>query len=221
MNEIIFFIEVLTLVFCTRIALKMGKEALIGITALQAVLANLFVLKQISLFSLNATCGDAFAVSGIFGLNLLQRYFDKEAAKKAINLSLMFMGLFTAASMLHLMLIPSTSDFSQAAFFTILAPSPRIVLSSILAFYIVQQFDVAFFGWLNQKMRRYSWHWRSLIALLISQLVDTVLFTSLALTAVATSLWEVMVVAFCIKAATIAIIFTFSLLKTHRNRHEI
>ena len=84
MNELIFFAHVIIISLFTIFSLKISKEALVAFIALYCVLANLLVLKQITLFGLHPTASDAFSVGAILGLNLLQEYYGKITAKKAI-----------------------------------------------------------------------------------------------------------------------------------------
>ena len=62
MNELIFLFHILLVLSFVLGALRLGKNALLSLLALQAILANLFVVKQISLFGFAVTCSDVFAI---------------------------------------------------------------------------------------------------------------------------------------------------------------
>ena len=81
MNELIFFAHVLISVALMLGALRFGRVVLVAAICLQEVLANLFVLKQVTLFGLEVTCSDAYAIGSIIGLNLLQEFYGKERAR--------------------------------------------------------------------------------------------------------------------------------------------
>ena len=72
MNESIFLFHVITILVFTLIAFRLGKTALGSWICIQALCANLLVLKQVVLFGLHVTCSDVFAIGGILRLNLLQ-----------------------------------------------------------------------------------------------------------------------------------------------------
>lgn len=194
MNEIIFFFHIILAVFSVLGALRLGKSALIALMATQGVLANLFVLKQISLFGLTVTCSDVFAIGTILSLNLLQEYFGKETAKKAIQISIWTLLFVCLMSQIHLVYVPALQDHTQTAFETLLSPNLRIVFASIGAFYLVQQIDVRLFSLLRGPLAL-----RVGISLIVSQCLDTVLFSFLGLYGLVESIFDVILVSFCIK----------------------
>lgn len=184
------------------LALRFGKSALIALIALQGVFANLFVVKQMKLFGFSVTCSDVFAIGAILSLNLLQEYFGKDAAKRAVKISFLSLLFFVFLSQIHLLYLPNASDTTHSAFETIFSHSVRIVFASLATFFIVQQFDVRFFGWLKGKLPV-----RVATSLVCSQLLDTVLFSLLGLYGIVESVFDIMVVSFLIKCI---IIFTSS-----------
>lgn len=198
MNEVYFFIQAIAVTGFMLIFLKLGKAALTSFVAASAILANLFVVKQISLFGFSVTCSDAFAVGGIFGLNLLQEYFGKEAARRAIYTSLGLLLFYLVFAQIHLMYTPAKSDFSQGAFEVLLSHSPRIIGASLVSFFIVQQVDLRLFSYLKGKLVK-----RISLSLLCSQLLDTVLFSLLGLYGLVPSIWEIILVSFLIKVILI------------------
>ncbi len=100
MNELIFLGYILAVSSAALLALRFGKEGLIGLICVQAVLVNLFVTKQISLFGFTATASDAMAVGITLTLNILQEYFQKATALKAIWISF-FVPSFIPSGGLH------------------------------------------------------------------------------------------------------------------------
>jgi uncharacterized integral membrane protein (TIGR00697 family) len=198
-NELVFLSHILIVIGFVLLALRLGKSGLIGFIALQGVLANLFVVKQMSLFGFAVTCSDVFAIGGILSLNLLQEYFGKEAAKQAVKISMLTLVFFAFMSQIHLFYAPTEADATQGAFLTIFSQSLRIVIASIGTFYLVQQFDVRFFGILKGKLPV-----RVATSLVCSQLLDTVLFSFLGLYGLVESVWDIILVSFLIKCLIIA-----------------
>ncbi len=216
MNEVLFLLHTFFVVAFVLIALRLGKSALLIAIALQAVLANLFVMKQISLFGFAVTCSDVFAIGAILSLNLLQEYFGKESARQAASISLFALLFFVLMSQIHLLYTPTELDTAHIAFFTILSASPRLIFASIATFYVVQQFDIRFFGWLKGKLPL-----RVAISLLMSQLFDTVLFSFLGLYGLVESVFDIIVVSFLIKCAIIALSSPFVAFSKRFVRHDI
>lgn len=199
MNEWLFFSHVLIVLGFALLALRLGQGALVAFIALQGVLANLFVVKQISLFGFSVTCSDVFAIGAILSLNLLQEHFGKEAAKQATKISLVALLFFALMAQIHLFYQPTPADTTHTAFTAILGSTPRIVFASIAVFYLVQLIDVRLFSLLKGKFPV-----RVAISLVSSQLLDTVLFSFLGLYGLVDSLFDVIVVSFAAKCLLIA-----------------
>lgn len=204
MNETTFFLHVLVVFGFALGALKLGKEALTAWICLQAVLANLFVIKQISFFGFNITCSDVFAIGSILGLNLLQEYFGRAIAVKALKICLFCMVFFVAMTQFHLFYEASLYDTAHLAYETILSESPRLLFASITVFFFVQQVDLRIFNWL--KKRNSKLLFRNGISLTISQILDTSLFTFLGLWGIIDSLFDIMLISFLIKLLIIALL---------------
>lgn len=203
MNEFLFIIQTLLIVGFALGALKLGKEALITWVAVQALIANLFVLKQITLFGFEVTASDAYAIGSLLGLNFLQEYFCKEDARKATWICFFFMLFFALVSQLHLLYQASPHDFSQSAFLTILLPSPRLFTASMGVFFLVQQIDIRFFAFLKNRFSKTSFAVRSAIALIVSQFLDTFLFSFAGLYGMVISVADIILISFIVKLAVI------------------
>jgi len=199
MNELIFFLHLILIFSFTIGALRLGKEALIAWIVLQSVLANLFVLKQVSLFSLQATCTDVFILGIMLGLNLLQEYFGTSLAKRTTFLSFGAMLVFVALSKIHLIYAPAGSDWAHNSYHGILSHSPRILFASLATFFIVQQFDVRFFAQLRKRFQNLHLVYRTSISIILSQALDTVLFSFLGLYGLTDHLLSLIFVSFTIK----------------------
>ena len=199
MNELVFFLHLILIFGFGLIALKLGKYYLTTWVALQAILANLFVVKQMFFFHFNITCSDVFAIGSILGLNLLQEYFGKETAQKALWGSFFAMLFFASMSQIHLLYAPSPYDTTQEAFTCILAPSPRLFAASILVFIITQHLDIRLFQLLKKKFHFLPFSLRSAISTTFSQFSDTLLFSLLGLWGLVSSLWEIIGISFLIK----------------------
>ena len=207
MNEWLFLLQTFLIIGFAYGALKLGKAALTTWIAIQALIANLFVLKQITLFGFDVTASDAFAIGSLLGLNFLQEYFDKKEAQQATWICFFFMIFFTIVAQLHLLYQPSSFDTTQSAFLTILSPSPRLMIASLGVFFIVQQIDIRFFSFLKIRLPNTSFALRSGIALILSQFLDTVLFSYTGLYGMVASITDIILISFAIK---LIVIFSFT-----------
>lgn len=205
MNEFIFITHIFIVIGFVMAALRYGNGySLTSLVAVQAILANLFVVKQMSLFGMTVTCSDVYSIGCILSLNLLQEYYGKEVAQKAVQISFLGLIFFMLMSQIHLWYLPAASDLTQASFQTILSATPRIILASIGVFYLVMKLDLTFFAWLKSKMPANSFPQRIGISLFMSQLLDTILFSFLGLYGLVESVFDIIVMSYFIKCIVIA-----------------
>jgi uncharacterized integral membrane protein (TIGR00697 family) len=204
MNEALFFLHIFLVVGIILIISRMGKHALITFIVLQSIFANFFVVKQMSLFGFSVTCSDVFAIGGILGLNLLQEHYGRSEAKKAIKIAFFGLLFFMAMSQVHLWYTPIPEDGTQEAFSLILSHTPRIALASLGVYFFVQKLDLHLFGWLQSIFQGKYLPFRIGISLVITQFLDTVLFSIFGLYGLVASLWDVIIMSFFIKCLIIS-----------------
>jgi uncharacterized integral membrane protein (TIGR00697 family) len=205
MNEVLFFLHIGLVVFFALSALALGRIALIASICLQGVLANLFVLKQINLFGLSVTCGNVFIVGSVLTLNLLQEYYGAEIAKKAIYISFFSMMFYLAMSLFQVWYIPNTFDYTHIMFSKLLGFMPRITLSSLCVHFLALKCSQVLYAFFKKRFSKKYVVLRNMMTITISQLLDTVLFTLLALYGVVESVVSVMMLSFAIKMIIIVI----------------
>lgn len=202
MNEILFIGHILAVLGFLGLAVRYGRFTLFVFISLSAVFANLFVLKQMTLFGLQVTCSDVFAVGGILGLNLLQELYGRDTARHAIHASLIGLVLYVGMSQIHLLYQPNIFDQTQSSYQMILGQTPRIVIASLSVYYFVQRMDVIFFGFLKRLIS--SLTIRLILSVVVNQALDTILFSFLGLYGLVASLLDIMIVSFFIKCSMIA-----------------
>lgn len=202
-NELVFIIHAVVISISVIIASKMGKEALIALLCMQAVLSNLFVTKQIMFLGLCATCADVFSVGSSLSLNILQEYFGKEITKKAIWISFFILIFYLVMTQIHLFYVPNVFDYMQPHFASIFEFAPRVVLASLVAYLVCQYVDANLYGYFKEKFKDKNFILRNYSSLLISQFVDTVLFSFLGLYGIVENIGEVFLVSYGVKVLTI------------------
>lgn len=205
MNEGLFLLQVFLVMAFGFVALRMGQATLTAWVAFQAVLANLFALKEICFFGLYVICSDIFTIGSVLGLNLLREYFGTDSSKKALWACFFIMGFFVIMGQFHLFYQPSPLDTTQSAYAAILSPTPRLLTASLTSFLIVQHFDLRLFGALKKNWSEVPLTLRNAVSLTISQLLDTVLFTFLGLWGHVSHLFDVILISFQVKLLIIAL----------------
>lgn len=205
MNELIFILQIVVIACSTLGALFLGKEALITLICTQSILSNLFVVKQIYLFGFAVTASDAYAVGAILGLNLLQEYFGLSIAKKTILINFFVMLFYLLVSQIHLMYTANPFDISHIHFATILEFMPRLIISSLASYAIVQCTDTLVYAWLKKIFVSKHLMWRTIISLTLSQFLDTLIFSIAALHGIVASLTHVILFSFCIKMIVVVL----------------
>lgn len=198
-NELLFIIHISLICICLLGALRWGKDALIALITLYCVIANSFVIKQMTLCGLTTTCTDAFMVGAVLGLNLLQEYYGKPTARKGIAISFAGSCIFALMGVLHILYLPSITDTHHKHYVALLTPVPRIVLASLFVYLIVQSADYYIFGALKKVIGSRWLVARLWITVGITQLLDTVLFTIIGLYGIIDNLGQLMLVSYTIK----------------------
>jgi len=205
-NELVFILHALLVGIGVLVATYWGQSALVAYIILQAILANLFITKQTTLFGLNATCSDAFVIGAVLGLNLLQEYYGNKSASSAIWTSFGLLVFYTCAAQIQLLYIPAAVDTMHDFFAALLSPMPRLTVASIIVYLIVQHLD----AWLYGVLKRH-WHTRDLVlrnyaSIAITQLADTILFSFLALYGIVDNIFHIVLISYTIKVCAILMI---------------
>ena len=211
-NETLFILHIFVLVLFVLAALRQGRDTLVACFIVQVILANLFVTKQMECLGLTVTCSDVYTVGALFSLNLLQEYHGEAVAKRMIATLSLLLSFFVIMGQLHLSYQPAAADTTALAFETLLASTPRIIAASFAVTLFVQRCDIALFGWLKRRFFRLSLGVRFAIAALITQFVDTVLFTFFGLYGLLHSLFDVITMSYLIKVGVIASLAPFTAL---------
>jgi len=212
MNELIFILQSCTIAAGSLLALRLGKEALVALITLLCVLANVFVLKQITLFGLHVTAADAFSVGAILSLHLLQEYFGKETSKRAISTCFFGLLFYTVVSQIHLLFAPTIVDSTHTHFTALLQFAPRLAIASLTVYFFVLHLDRFLYEKLQTKFGKKYLLTRNYLLLAFIQLIDTIGFSILGLYGIVHNIWHVIVVSFAVKLVAASFATPFLLL---------
>lgn len=207
-NELIFIAQVILMTLFTLGALHFGSQALVALISVYIILANLFVTKQITLFGFDATASDTFTIGATLALNLLQEFWGSKISNKAIWISFFCLVFYTLVSQLHLWYIPNMYDIQQGHFYAILEMMPRITIASMFVYLVVQHIDRALYGYMQKN---YANHFllRNYASLIVSQFIDTVLFSFLGLYGIVHNVFSIIMVSYAIKLVAIVCAIPF------------
>lgn len=208
-NEFILIMHMGVCALLTLIAFRIGREALIAFIALQSILANFLVTKQVLILGLEVTTTDVCMISAVLGINLLQEFFGASWAKRAIAISLASSCWASILLQFHLSYSPSPSDWADPAMQRLLAVTPKILLVSVAVAFITQHFERWIYAGLKVKFNDRQFTLRNVVCLSMTQAVDTVLFTFCALWGLVASLIDVIIMSLVAKLIVILALTPF------------
>ena len=180
-NEFIWLLFILFDLGTALLAIKLyGKVALYAIIIVNIILCNMQVLKLVELFGFTVTLGNIAYGSVFMATDLLVECYGKQEARRAINLSLFVLVFVTIALQFTVNYTPSQHDINHPAMLQLFNCVPRVALASLLAYWISQYHDVWAFNWWKQKTNGKHLWLRNNASTLVSQLIDSTVFTVIA-----------------------------------------
>lgn len=208
-NEIIFFFYALIIASAALAALWLSYEALVAFLCVQMILMNLFVTKEILFFGFAATAADVFTIGIALTLNLIQEYYGFDKARHAMWLGFYAALFYVLISLIHCMYIPAPADITHCHFLALLTPMPRIIAASLISFLIAQTVDRYLYAYLQQSWKNGHLILRNNISIMISQLLDTIIFSFLALYGVMSNIKDIIVISYAIKLLALMLVAPF------------
>ena len=184
MNEILFFILLLSLASLVLLAFKLGKIYLYGVIAVLSVMMNIVVVKPFDLFGITTYGGNAIYGCIFLATDLLAEHFGKKEAMKAVRIGFFSLIIYFLISFIYtkinINLEIEGAENIQNSLNTIFSPALGIAIASISAFFVSNTFDVNFYDFIHKKTGN-SFLWlRNNLSTLISQFLDTLIFTLIA-----------------------------------------
>ncbi len=167
------------------------------------IIANIQVIKAIDLFGLHATLGNIVYGTTFLVTDILSENHGKKAARLAVYIG--FVSLIAATVLMNIALafVPSAEDFSQESLNIIFSLLPRIAVGSLLAYLVSQLHDVWSYAAWHSRLPAKSFIWlRNLASTLVSQALDSLIFTFIAFWGVfeTSVFWEIVFTTYVLKA---------------------
>jgi uncharacterized integral membrane protein (TIGR00697 family) len=204
-NTYIFFGAIIVNSIALIAAAKLSKYALAAFIVVQTIMVNLLITKQIVLFGLSTTPTDALAISITLSYNLMQELYGKQAARQALSAALACVIFYLVTIYLHLLYIPAPADTMQVHFAAIFSSQARIIAASLFTYYVVQYGDIILYGFFKKLFANRFFIARNYLSVMISHLIDTVLFTFLGLYGLVHCVWHIILISYSIKLCTMLI----------------
>lgn len=184
MNELLLIASLIVEFGAVLIAWRMfGKSGLYAMTVFCTIAANIEVMILIKAFGIEQTLGNVLFAASFLITDILSENEGKAAANKAVYIGIFTSIAFIIVSQSWLLYQPASEDALMESIRTVFSGTPRVMIASIAVYAITQRFDV----WLYHKLwaytnrkygkpQKYLWL-RNNVSTLISQLLNTVLFT--------------------------------------------
>ncbi|MCF7942845.1 MAG: queuosine precursor transporter [Spirochaetia bacterium] len=182
MNELLWVVMLLINFAAIMISYRFwGKIGLFLWIPISVIIANIQVTKTIELFGIEATLGNIVYATSFLATDILNENYSRRDAARAVGMGFFALLFMTAAMNLAVWFIPAESDFVHDSMKNLFSLMPRIAVGSLAAYGISQMHDIwAYSFWKKRKPeKKFIWI-RNNASTMISQLIDTIIFTSIA-----------------------------------------
>ncbi len=180
MNLILGFISIILCFICVVIVEKLfKKEGLIVWVSFATVVANIVVVKMVNLLGFTSSLGNILFASNFLATDILVEKYDKESARKAIKMALVFTLMFIGITQITLLFIPDSTDIAQSAMKDIFSLNVRASIASITMYYISNNLDIFLFEKIREKFPKQLWL-RNNVATIVSNCTENYIFNFLA-----------------------------------------
>lgn len=205
-NEVLWLLMLITnfasIIFAYRYFGKIGLYVWIPISIF---MANIQVVLLVDLFGFGTTLGNIAYASGFLVTDILSENHGEKDAKRAVQI-----GFFSIISMTLIMQLAIHFQPSQIqegiqnhqSVQTIFSFMPRLVGAGLVAYYISQYHDVWAYAFWKRLLPSDKYLWvRNNFSTMSSQLIDNLIFTTLAFWGVFTleTLWQIFWTTYVIK----------------------
>jgi uncharacterized integral membrane protein (TIGR00697 family) len=158
-----------------------GKTGLYLWIPIATIVANIQVLKTVGLFGMTATLGNVVYATSFLVTDILSENYGRKEATRAVAIGFFSLIAMTVLMNLALWFRPAADDFAQGSLNTIFGFMPRIALASLTAYLLSQYHDVHAFQYWKRCFPAAKFLWlRNNASTMISQLIDTAVFCSIA-----------------------------------------
>jgi hypothetical protein len=187
------------------------------------IAANIQVIKTIEILGVTATLGNIVYASSFLITDILSENYGTQAARRVVYYGLAVIVGFTLLMNLALLFEPAADDFAHESLEVIFGFLPRVAAASLAAYLVSQLHDVWAYAFWKRRFDRIGQIWiRNNLSTMVSQLVDTVVFTTIAFAGVFSLgvFAEIVLTTYLLKLIVAAADTPFVYLATHWVRRE-
>lgn len=148
-NEILLVLSIFIIYGSVIVMYKLfGKQGLFCFTSIATIAANIEVLIMVKAFGMVMTLGNVLFASTFLITDIVSEVYGKKDAKRAVHIGITTSIVFIIFSQWWLLYTPDSTDFAMPAMQTIFSNTPRLMITSMVVYAIVQEFDVwAYHKW--------------------------------------------------------------------------
>ncbi len=176
-NEFIFFVHLIVSLMPLMLALYADRlELCFCLSALYIVLANMFVMKEVVIFNLHTTPVEPLALAVFFVGNSIHARYGEKSSWKIVWYTWIAI-LVAACTLLSVAYyVPSSTDLYHGLYILIIDKTLRSIIVSIIVFSAAYSLERVCYRLLSRN-NDFSIYFISLVAITVSQLIDTVLYS--------------------------------------------
>lgn len=193
MNEVLFIVSILINFIGIILSYKMfNKIGLFVWVAIATIIANIEATKCVDMFGISVTLGNVIYSTIFLATDILSEMYSGSEARKAVKIGFFSMVTFTILTQIDLIFIPNSQDLVNNSMHTIFGFMPRLCFASIFTYIISNTLDTYLYEYIKNKFPQDKFLWlRNNGSTMISQLVDSILFTLIAFAGIYS--WEVVI----------------------------
>ena len=183
MNELLLILTLLVSFGGTLLFLKVfGKGGLFAWIGIATVFANIEVTIVVRAFGMDQTLGNTLFAATFLATDILSEVYGKKEASKGVLAGIFTSLTFILLSFFWVHYTPAESDWASEFVRGLFTNTPRMLLSSLIAYAISEWIDVFLYhAWWNLTEKKTGSHtkmlwFRNNFSTLISQFVNIVIF---------------------------------------------
>ncbi|MBJ2356214.1 queuosine precursor transporter [Sphaerochaeta sp. S2] len=182
MNELFWMVMLALNFVMILIAFRLwGKLGLYIWIPISVIVANIQVTKNVMLFGLDATLGNIVYATGFLATDILSELYGKKESAKAVAIGFFSLLAMTIIMQVALLFEPAASDIAHSSLSLVFGLMPRIAFGSLVAYVISNLHDIwAFDYWKRKRPGNRTLWLRNNLSTIVSQLIDTLVFTFIA-----------------------------------------
>ncbi len=157
-----------------------GRIGLYVVIVYSSILCNILVLKQVEFLGIAATLGNILYGGIFFATDILNEKYGPREARRSVAVGFISILVLTFFVQTALLYIPGEDDWADEHMQALFGFIPRIALASFVAYLISQLLDISVFQFFKKKSGDKKLWLRNNVSTLVSQTLDTLIFTVVA-----------------------------------------